>query len=399
MAERSGLMGRRRGVPEDACVACLEPIKPGARRCPHCHAPQQPEKAKLLGSVLKWTGGITAVISLVIGSASVYQLYTGWEERRTAVAELLAASHIQLGSQDYDGGWMLLKQALELEPASEAVRRFQIPYAMEWLRNIRVSGDRTFADIVDRLLPVLYRGAADARRSVAADVYAHIGWANYLKWRSGQRGIEIDRFYRKALELDPGNAYANVHWGHWTLSPMNGGKYKEPSIEKALHHFDTALKSGRDRDYVVNLTLGALLDSNDPAAPREVLAYALRFRKSGIPIPARRLEKILYSFEPIASFDPDYGERALKELTALLPLKDLRAFYDWAVAQKPTRLGTTRLKRQYIAARLAEAAGDRAASLSGYRALSKELPADSTFMGVLVRPALKRIGVADQGGP
>ena len=351
---------------------------------------------KLLGSILKWTGGITAVISLMIGSASVYELYTSWNQRKDAVAELIAASEIQLASQDYEGGWLLLRQALKLEPASKAVRRFEIPFAMAWLRNVRVTGGQSFADVVDPLLPVLYRGVTDTRKSVAADVYAHIAWANYLKRRSGNQVVEIDGHFRKALELDSANLYANLYWGHWTLNPMNRTDYGEADIVKARRHFDAALKSGKDTTFVVNVMLAALLASNDDAAVRETLGVLSHLRKADIPIPAGILPKIAKIFEPIAARDRIYGEAKLVEITGYLSPSELRQIFELTVGQLPTKRGWVGTSRRYISGRLAEAEGDLAAALSAYRSLAADESTGKAYIDQVVRPAIDRASVVPQ---
>jgi len=57
---------------------------------------------------------------------------------------------------------------------------------MRWLREIRVRvGEQTFADIVKRVQPTLVSGLVDAKGQRAADLFAHLGWADYLLTREG----------------------------------------------------------------------------------------------------------------------------------------------------------------------------------------------------------------------
>ena len=49
------------------CAACQEIIMEGALVCPKCRSPQQPQRWGTFFSVLKWIGGFTAIISVIIG--------------------------------------------------------------------------------------------------------------------------------------------------------------------------------------------------------------------------------------------------------------------------------------------------------------------------------------------
>jgi hypothetical protein len=63
-------------------------------------------------------------------------------------------------------------------------------------RNTRAR-ERTFTDIVNRVLPVPGR-AASASGQHAADLLAHMGWADFLRIREGT-GLDPQAHYRKAL--------------------------------------------------------------------------------------------------------------------------------------------------------------------------------------------------------
>jgi len=383
-------------VSGSACVACREPIRSGARICPHCGSSQKAEGLKIVGTVLKWVGGVTAVVSLVIGTASVQELYESWRQRESAIAELVAAAKIQQESRDYEGGWLLLKEALELEPASENVRRFQIPFAMEWLRHVRVPEGKSFATVVDPLLPVLYRGAADERTTVAADVYAHIGWANYLKRRAGNYLVEIDAHFARALKLDPGNAYANAFAGHWTLNPVNPSSDTESAVAQAERHFEIALKSDRDREFVANLTLAALLGSSRNDAVRASLNFLDLLRTMGVPVSVPALERAKQLFRPIASQDPQNGARKLAVLVQHMPADSLRRLYGWIDSLLPPQRGSEGAARRFIAGRLAEETGDTDAALAAYRAIAADGDSGSAYVENVVRPAIRRLDPASR---
>lgn len=375
---------------ETRCVACREVIQPEARLCPHCRSPQSPGRWRAVGSVLKWVGGITAVISLVFGMVRANELYSSWRERSEAVEELVRAVEMQMRAKDYRGSWRLLAQARELEPGSREARRLQITLAMAWLRDIRVSGDQNFTEIVDRLLPALYRGATSPRDVAVADVLAHIGWANYLKSRDGDRQVEIDANYERALALDPGNVYAHAHFGHWVLQPANPRDYAENDLDKAKRHFAAALDGGRASDYVANLALIALTQSAAAGADLEAIRLANRVRRTDFTPRARLRDALLRVYSPRAT---RYMSRErLDLLTSAMPPKDLLETYLWLLGGPPAKSRDSHFHK-FAVALLTEAAGDSAKALSLYRSLRSDDRIGSIHRD-RIDPAIERLGGA-----
>ena len=199
----------KRSEPGKLCVACVEEIHGSAKLCPHCRTSQLPKRWKLAGDVLKWFAGIAVVISLIIGMSEVSTLFKIWQEKEQSVAELVKAAEIQSDSRDYQGAWESLEEAMALKPGSRLVRQQQIELAMIWLRNIKIIGEQKFSDIVKRLKPKLYIGVASREGAAAADVYAHLGWANYLQHRDGITWVEVDKIFEQSLALDDKNVFAH----------------------------------------------------------------------------------------------------------------------------------------------------------------------------------------------
>ncbi len=380
------------------CVACREPIHAEARICPQCRSPQAPRRWQAVGATLRWVGGITAVISLVFATVQLKDLVSNRLERSEAVKELVGAAEIQMETRDYEGGWQLLEQALELEPGSRDARDFQVPLAMAWLRRLWLSGGEDRAEVVDRLLPSLYRGVNSPRTTSVADVRAHIGWANNLKLFDGQRHGEIETHYARALELDPGNVYAHVFWGIWVLNQRNQRDYAESKLDKARRHFAAAFDSGEERDYLVKVMLWALVDSHVEGARLESIRFANTFRKADVAVSAglkKLVVKRAYEYMSPQPGDVEHSEKSLRRLTAIIPPDDLLQTFLWVVKDTPPKIGGVRAadqpKYRYITARLTEAAGDKAKALSLYTSLRAD-PKSYRYGDRLAAAAIERLG-------
>jgi len=201
-------------APQTRCIACLEIIQPGAKICPRCHSPQSSQRWKAFGSLLKWIGGLAAIITLVIGVTQLGDIVNEWRDRGIVVEQFVEAAKMQTELRDYPGAWQLIEQGLSIEPGSSIALEQQVEVAMAWLRDIwRQKGKKTYHEIIDPLMLTLYRGAVSGDANRTADVLAHIGWANRLRLRDKRAVYEVDEFFRCALERDPTNAYAHLFWG------------------------------------------------------------------------------------------------------------------------------------------------------------------------------------------
>lgn len=269
---------------------------------------------------------------------------------------LIKAARLQREAKDYEGGWKLLSDALKLQPESLEVKREQVQLAMDWLRNIHALEPHTFTEYVNQVLPSLYEGAGRETGTLAADIYAHIGWANFLKFRDNDRHLEIEEQYKKALSLDPDNPYAHTMWGHWILSEKEDGKLSE-----AQQHFASALKTGRDRPYVRELQFTALQWGEKIEDEIESIRVGNEMRKNGEVLPLKIKESILEGV-----YLRRFREEIWNRLPSILPPAEHLATFNWFTD------GVERLKRfpysyeALIQARLTEAAGDYAKALSLY---------------------------------
>ncbi len=301
---------------------------------------------------------------LAIGLAALAALglvmalwFLSWHFGKAAreASNLRATAELQRANGEYADAWKSLEQAIALQPDSPELQQAQMQLAMDWLRNIRVPEGQTFTEIVNKTIACLYRNAAMSKSAASADVLAHIGWANFLKWREGARGLKIEESFQEALTLDPENAYAHAMWGFWML-------WQNRKLEEARPHFAAALKNGRDREFVRGLQLAALQNIRNDDYTMELIRVADEMRKNNeqlSPEQRRRIESYVYYM---------YRRETLNALPAILPPAEHLATYKW-LTQDFEDMG---MLQRFWVARLTEAAGNLPQALALYRALSAE---------------------------
>lgn len=208
-----------------------------------------------------------------IGVLALAALAATWavqQRRQHAAAELVqrVGEAVTMAKLCFEGNpaepFAQLSALAEQPDAPKAVQQAHQDCAMHWLRLGRPGLDRTFAQFTAPLRPVLVKALATGAQAVngprAADLRAHLGWADALLWQDQRDpGIDPSGLYREALQQDPGNAYAHAMWGSWLL-----WRPSTPSqVQEALKHYEAALASGRDRAFTRQLQIGALMGHDE----------------------------------------------------------------------------------------------------------------------------------------
>ena len=236
---------------------------------------------------------------------------------------------------------------------------------MAWLDDIRGDqGPAPFSATVDMLVPVMSRGAVAAEGPRKADLLAHLGWADFLRWRDGQRELDPAERYRQALAADSPNVYAHTMLAHWTL--WNGG-----SLDDADRHFATALKSSRERPYVRRLQLAALANRSNDTTDLDMLRVANDMRvnnESMEPEDRARIWDVYYS-----RFLASPSRASTEPLVAVVPPADQLATYRW-MFEKSGYAESKGLLYEYVLARLQDAAGQGSEALATYRSVRSKAP-------------------------
>lgn len=209
---------------------------------------------------LKWIAAGIGVIALLIGINQGIKFYLKWQEENEKVESMVAAARMLNDSGDYEGAWKLLEQARILRPSLNKVKTERANTAMLWLRNVHLGilQEEKISSVADKLLPALLERLKTAQGKEKADVLAHIGWANFLKFKDGNHNVKVEENFREALKSDSVNVFANGMLGFWLLYPEGGSG----NIAEAKKHFEAAKVDGREGKFLRKLTLWAYRHGN-----------------------------------------------------------------------------------------------------------------------------------------
>ena len=178
--------------------------------------------------------------------------------------------------------WQARERALVAEPGNVQTLDAQADCGMVLVAHARLTGNEArFRDVVDPITPVLSQALETAGGARAADLLAHLGWPTSCGRGTASVGC-AESFYRRAIEQDPANPYANAMWGHWIL-------WRHGSLAEAQARFQLA--RGREREYVRWLQIVALLLFSDAPLEFEAVRVANEMRGSGEPVPTNDAER------------------------------------------------------------------------------------------------------------
>jgi tetratricopeptide (TPR) repeat protein len=331
-------------------------------------------------SPLAWVGSITAVFSLIAGTYAGWAFLSRQFEKRRTIDQLLTAEAVQLRTSDYESAWKTLTQAVTVDASSARVQQAQEDLAIDWLDNIHASGGQTFSSIIEKLEPVLTRGAASAKLPQRqADLLAHLGWSYFLRSRESPSSPDPESAYRDALQKDPGNPYAHAMWGHWIL-------WNHQSLAQASEHFSAALAAPRPalRPYIRSMQISALNNESTLENAEAVIRVANDIRKEHGDMSARLSHDILTRYWEYMVV-PNEDKAAF--LSAVPALDHLDTF-DWLLQQAGPNDSDSNT-HAYIRSALLEAAGRHEEALAGYRNLQSRF--GSASGGTLVDATRKAI--------
>src|SRR5260370_35790537 len=264
------------------CINCRELIPSDATICSHCRSSQVPPKKSLSKDVLKWVAGIAGVIGLVLSGIQLVGPAFSRLHNRSEADRLLSEAKTESDNGDYHTALTTYDHALQLLPNYVAAKQGRCDAAMAWLRNFSAAGaddkeveSRASAQLSE-LFPILEADLAEQKGSREADILAHIGWAHWLNFHIALKDVpsSSEKSFRRALDVDSRNVYANAMLGNWLL--QRGGQLAE-----AKQHFSVAVESGKDRPFVRELQLGGKIYSGDIRTRIVLTRVANEIRKKG----------------------------------------------------------------------------------------------------------------------
>ena len=312
--------------------------------------------------------GLTAavlVLAVAGGGAAAW-----WIAHERAIAHetsaLLASGRSAQESRRYQAAWDTYARAEAVAPRNVKVAAARERLAMDWLENIRVTegGKDTFSTIVDKVTPVLETCARSQDKAHAADCQAHIGWGDFLRMRDGTTGLDLFQDYRRAVDLDPRNAYAHAMWGFTIL-------WTHGTPETAREHFDRALASGRERPFVRHLQIAGLLSRRDPESQAAIVRVANDMRAHAEPLHDEPDDSDVWRIWDVY-YDRLVNKYEVERFSSALPAADNLETFRWLFPQAKVPADKQDLYL-FMLGQLQEGAGQRAAALATFRTLHEML--------------------------
>ena len=327
---------------------------------------------------------VPVLIAVVLLAGAVWTVVPSYLEsraRRGRAIALVEQSEVQAAAGDARAADESLKQAKAIAPDAAEVIELEERRAMARLRGVGVrffrGGTSDLKTLIGSTWPTLSHGVSQAKGERLANLLAHMGWAESLRQRAGLDAGRPADHYRRALEVDARNVYAHAMWGFELLRQRGSGA----ALEEARGHFATALESGRERTYVRQMQIGALLQTytnvwiNDVAREGEALRVVNEMRVKGEPRPkgwaSGGFKNTVWS---IYYFDVVNGDR-LEALLGGLPAADHLSTFRWLFPEDDlaeSEGAPMRFFYLFMRGRLEERSGERAGALASYRRVLEE---------------------------
>jgi tetratricopeptide (TPR) repeat protein len=325
-----------------------------------------PDRAKT--TLHRWFGAGGAIAAL-IGLVFLVSYLTGvgpWSDsraQRAMIQQLVATARVQMERTEYESAFKTYDDALKVDAGNTEVMDLQADAAMRWLQNYHVlAGDGQKAEDIAgpelaRIQGVLDAALArtDRRGRKAADLLAHMGWTHWLNQRLAFKefGTAAERDLREALRADGSNVFAHAMLGNWLLQTHG-------DVAEALRHFESAVKTGNEREFVRRLQLGGLLSSDGPKVRSALLRVANEMRREGARMDDRSKRRVAAELHPgLVSY-----EELRESLVAVSP-KDAWDTYVWVESDG--------VRREFVRGALLEIEGKRDEALAVFRELGRGL--------------------------
>jgi tetratricopeptide (TPR) repeat protein len=315
----------------------------------------------------RWIAAVAGLSVLALGLAAWFGSRPRKHEPDVRVRQLLNTARTQVDLGEHERAFRTYQEALRIDPSATSATDGQLDAAMLWAENFRVTlregqqpeavAGPPLSDILSVLEAGLARTASTGSR--AADILAHIGWVHWLNRHIAEKefGPAAEQAFRRALAMDPSNVYANAMLGNWLL--QTGG-----SLEEALGHFDTAVKTSKQRVLVRQMQLGGMIYNDRAGVPPELVRVANQMRINGESMEERHKRQVLTVYSPVVRTQDE-----LAQVYSALQPADGWATYLWL----DDRNNVDGAQREFVHAGILEAGGDRSQALDIYQRLRRDL--------------------------
>ena len=337
--------------------------------------------------LMTWVGRTSALIGLFASLAGGVTWFVTHHQKSEQRKAKMALAATQLQQADYQGAVASYGEILKDNPGDQPALDAQLKAAELWTEDFHAIGREgqdpaaSAAASLDQIMPILDAGLARSKGTQAAGIQAHVGWAHWLNQKIAQRefGDAAEKNFRAALQLDPGNVYANAMLGNWLLQ-TNG------NLSDALQAFALADAAGTERPLVRRMELGALqfLDQKGARAAQVKIADAMRKNGETLSEDARR-DILSFCFSPSLT---EHSE-LVESLSAVDPDDEWKT-YLW-LDDSTTDPQDQRLVRAFIQASLLEVSGKPAEALAAFRQLDQELKGSSSNLPDEVHQEIARL--------
>lgn len=312
--------------------------------------------------------GVTIALAVIAaGGFAATQIAQRRADAAATARDLTAAAEAMKLCNDgsHDPALQQLGELAARQPKSPTIATLREDCAMRWTREMRAttssSGQLTFDEQVAKVQPVLLQGLGAATGMRSADLRAHVGWTEHLRRREGKGSGDPVPHWQRALADDATNVYAHAMWGN-TLLPGR--------LAEARQHFEKAVASGRDREFVRRLQFGGALGGGDEATNYAVVVGD-EMRRGGEALSAtqrRRLSDYAFNSRLLS-------EDARRSLFSALPPRELLATFQ-SLPSAAEYSEKTNYVGRFCLATLQANAGELDAAAAGFASLEQELRAD-----------------------
>lgn len=356
---------------------------------PKQRGPSEPPIQRAWGVTAAWIAGITTVIGFIGTLSGAFGNLSERLHRHKDSDREIAVAQTQLKEAEFPQAFATYSAVLKADPGYKPAVDGQLAAAERWVEHFEVDSTedkaavaRATADL-NQLSELFYAASADLKSTALADVQAHIGWVHWLQHHLlGQdTKAAAERDLRAALAIEPGNVYANAMLGNITAQTYG-------SLSDAVHEFDTAVASGKERAYVRRLQLAGLIRFEVPGARAALMRTLNAMRKGGEPLDAdTRLNARGFCCVP----EETTHEQWVETLTAV-PSEEAFQTYVW-LNDTNTDLSPSvlALHRLYVRALLTEIAGDRAGALQQLRDLNRKIDGINSSLDQCVPEEIERL--------